>query len=220
MERTPEPELMEDAEQVSAYAAADFSAGDQAVISRLGVLFPDGIGERVLDLGCGPGNITFRLAEAYSHSEVIGVDGSEAMLALADERLARQPKLASRVSFKLAYLPSDSLPDSCTAIVSNSLLHQLHKPEGLWETITNCGSQGTIVYMKDLRRPASADTAKKLCLQYAGDAPEVLQHDYLCSLHAAFTPEEVQEQLRICGLTELAVAAVEDRYLEVWGRLP
>ena len=35
MERTPEPELMDGAEQAAAYAAADFSASDGAVVARL-----------------------------------------------------------------------------------------------------------------------------------------------------------------------------------------
>jgi hypothetical protein len=48
----------------------------------------------------------------------------------------------------------------------------------------------------------------------------VLQRDYLASLHAAFTPEEVQQQLQEAGLADqLQVAALEDRYLEVWGQL-
>jgi hypothetical protein len=48
----------------------------------------------------------------------------------------------------------------------------------------------------------------------------VLQHDYLASLHAAFTPAEVAQQLEQAGLAgQLQVAALEDRYLEVWGQL-
>ena len=35
----------------------------------------------------------------------------------------------------------------------------------------------------------------------------------------AFTPEEVSAQLIAAGLGCLQVAALEDRYLEVWGRL-
>ena len=56
--------------------------------------------------------------------------------------------------------------------------------------------------------------------RYLADAPAVLQHDYVASLHAAFTPEEVQQQLHEAGLADqLQVAALEDRYLEVWGQL-
>jgi hypothetical protein len=76
------------------------------------------------------------------------------------------------------------------------------------------------VYVKDLRRPASAEAAIQLQRRYLGDAPVVLQHDYLASLHAAFTPAEVAQQLEQAGLAgQLQVAALEDRYLEVWGQL-
>ena len=43
MQRTPEPELMEGQEQAFAYAAADFSVGDQALVDRLVQLFPAGL---------------------------------------------------------------------------------------------------------------------------------------------------------------------------------
>lgn len=50
-----------------------------------------------LDLGCGPGNISFRLADAIPGGNLLGLDGATAMLALAEERrniqLARWPFL-------------------------------------------------------------------------------------------------------------------------------
>ncbi len=48
----------------------------------------------------------------------------------------------------------------------------------------------------------------------------MLQLDYLASLHAAFEPSEVEAQLVEAGLGGLQVGALEDRYLEVWGRMP
>jgi len=48
----------------------------------------------------------------------------------------------------------------------------------------------------------------------------VLRHDYLASLHAAFTAAEVRLQLQHAGLDQaLQVNEVDDRYLEVWGHL-
>ena len=73
---------------------------------------------------------------------------------------------------------------------------------------------------RDLRRPASGDAARGLLERYAIDAPEVLRRDYLASLHAAFTAAEVRNQLEAAGLDGLSVVEVEDRYLEISGRLP
>ena len=82
MNRIPEPELMNGQEQALAYASADFSAGDQALIDRVQALFPAGLGECIADLGCGPGNISFRLARHFSDADVVGYDGASVMLAL------------------------------------------------------------------------------------------------------------------------------------------
>jgi trans-aconitate 2-methyltransferase len=222
MQRTPEPELMDGLEQARAYAAADFSAGDQALVDHLGVLFPSGLGSRLLDLGCGPGNISFRLAAQYPEAEVIGVDGAAAMLALAEQRLQAQisPSLRKRLRFQLCCLPSTELPQACTAVVSNSLLHHLHDPQVLWGCLPHCAAPGSLFYLKDLRRPVSPEEAIALQQRHLADAPPVLQYDYLASLHAAFTVAEVQAQLELVGLADqLQVAVLDDRYLEVWGRL-
>ena len=220
MQRTPEPELMDAPEQASAYAAADFSAGDQALVERIAELFPNGLGGRILDLGCGPGNISFRLARAYSDAAVIGLDGAAAMLQLAECRLHQEGDLAGRLSFVERCLPSPDLPAGCSAVVSNSTLHHLHDPLMLWLAIVQAAAPGARVYLKDLRRPPSPEAAEALRERYLAEAPPVLQHDYLASLHAAFTAVEVTEQLQRSGLEMLQVAEVDDRYLEVWGELP
>ena len=76
-----------------------------------------------------------------------------------------------------------------------------------------------VVLHRDLRRPANPQEALALRERYLPNAPEVLRHDYLASLHAAFTVEEVRAQLDRCGLHSLRVEALADRYLEVSGRL-
>lgn len=220
MQRTPEPELMEGLEQAQAYADADFSAGDQALIERLTALFPTGLGDRMVDLGCGPGNISFRLAQRYSEASVLGIDGAAAMLAPALQRLAEQPQLQGRLHFEQRCLPLAAGAERFTALLSNSLLHHLHDPQVLWRSVAQLGAAGACLYVKDLRRPPSPEAAQGLLKRYLAEAPPVLQHDYIASLHAAFTPEEVQEQLQAAGLADqLQVAPLEDRYLEVWGRL-
>ena len=87
MQRIPEPELMTTQEQVDAYAHADFDSGDartvaliEHLIDRTGPLPENPV---VVDLGCGPGNIAFRLAEFLPNAQVIGIDGSDSMIAVA-----------------------------------------------------------------------------------------------------------------------------------------
>lgn len=224
MERTCEPELMDGQPQARAYAEADFSAGDQALLERVDQLFGDTLGARLIDLGCGPGNISFLLAERYPASQVVAIDGAAAMLQLARERQRAEPDRWPLLLFEQALLTADGLqpqPQACfTALLSNSLLHHLHDPRVLWDAVHQLAGPAAAVYIKDLRRPVSADAVLALRDRYLAEAPAVLQHDYVASLHAAFTAAEVQLQLEQSGLADqLQVAELDDRYLEIWGRL-
>jgi ubiquinone/menaquinone biosynthesis C-methylase UbiE len=61
-----------------------------AVLARFAGLEPD----RVLDLGCGTGQLTERLGEAFPDAEVIGADLSNGMLERAAKRVADEPTTA------------------------------------------------------------------------------------------------------------------------------
>jgi hypothetical protein len=54
MERIPEPELMEDEEQVLAYGNADFTASNELFVNYI-LQHSGNRFRRALDLGCGPG---------------------------------------------------------------------------------------------------------------------------------------------------------------------
>jgi trans-aconitate 2-methyltransferase len=219
MERTCEPELMDGQEQVLAYAAADFAAGDQAMVDRLLERFGPDLGDRLLDLGCGPGNITFRLARACPGATVVGLDGAARMLHIAEERRASDPAGAA-IRFEQMLLPCPQWPEApFSTVVSNSLLHHLHDPAVLWSSVKQLGAAGAVVQVLDLQRPADAATAAALVQERMAGAPEVLRRDFHHSLHAAFTPAEVERQLAAAGLEQLTVAVVDPLHLEVWGRL-
>ena len=79
MQRVPEPELMDEAGQVLAYAQADFAASDAAMVERLAQLCGDDPGTALLDLGCGPGNISLLLAARWPAAKVLGIDGGAAV---------------------------------------------------------------------------------------------------------------------------------------------
>ena len=48
LQRQVEPELMNATDQVEAYAAADFSQSDQALVEWIAQRFPVGLGDRVI----------------------------------------------------------------------------------------------------------------------------------------------------------------------------
>jgi SAM-dependent methyltransferase len=212
---------MEGAEQAAAYAQADFSESNRLFIKLLGQLRPGPLtGARALDLGCGPADIVCRFLRAYPAATCDAVDGSAAMLAHAQAALDRLPELAARCRLLLDCIPSPTLPQAhYDLILSNSLLHQLHRPAVLWETVRACARPGALVLVMDLMRPASAGWAEALVATYAKNEPEILQADFRNSLFAAFEPREVAAQLSEAGLTGLEVAVVSDRHLAVCGRL-
>ena len=155
LKRTPEPELMDDLEQAVAYDEADFSTTDADFVERFFRFCPEP--RRVVDLGCGPGNLALRIAAGCTGAQVLAVDGSEAMLARG--RARRVAALETRVRFAAHTLPDATLPQaSFDAVVSNSLLHHLHDPGVLWATIAHVARPGAHVFVSDLRRPSSLAT--------------------------------------------------------------
>lgn len=218
IERRLEPELMLDEEQAMAYANADFEEAHNFFITCFKNTFdltaPKG---KVLDLGCGPADISIRMAKAFPDIEIQGVDGSEAMLEPGRLRIA-QLGLAQRIKLTRCYLPTDELPEtSYQTIISNSLLHHLPDASVLWQTIKDYSVNGTRIFIMDLMRPTNEQQAQDLVDMYAIGEPEILRHDFYYSLLAAFTVEEVRQQLIEAGLSSLNVRAVTDRHLTVSG---
>ena len=222
MARICDPELMDEPLQAEAYAAADFSSGDRAVLERIEALpafrgSGDGEGLSVVDLGCGPGNITFLVARRWPGARVLGIDGSAAMLAIAEQRRLADPVAHRKVRFQRLVLPSPQLAGPCSAVVSNSLLHHLHDPGVFWRAVKQLTGPGTSLYVRDLRRPATAADLEALVARHVGAAPAVLRRDYAHSLRAAFSTAEVRAQLEAAGLGGLEVRELDDRYLEIQG---
>jgi len=211
---------MDSEAQTLAYAEADFNASNRLFTERFLARFTDlPASGRLADLGCGPGDITIRLARALPGWDVTGLDAGPNMLQHAERRLASEG-LSGRVRFHLTHLPDLSLPTATwNAVVSNSLLHHLPQPRVLWESIIQLGARGAVVQVMDLMRPNDKEHAEHLVEHYAGDAPRVLREDFYNSLLAAYTPEEVSDQLIHVGLGHLKIESASDRHWIVSGSL-
>lgn len=219
MQRVPEPELMEAAEQASAYAQADFSEPHDRFVALFGQHFGHNLATTVLDLGCGPGDICRRFVRTYPGCCVHAVDASQPMLELGRHECEKQG-LQERIHFIKAHLPAARLPQQrYDVIISNSLLHHLQRAETLWQSIRRFGHTGTRVFVMDLLRPDTVEQAVRLVDDYAADEADILRQDFFNSLCAAYRPDEVAGQLREQGLDELRVEVVSDRHFIVFGCL-
>ena len=82
---------------------------------------------RILDAGCGPGEITSRLAELFPDAELLGVDVVAAHLELARRRYAR---FAPRLRFEQQTVFGLQVPDDTFDLtVCRHVLHAIPFPE-------------------------------------------------------------------------------------------
>lgn len=220
MQRTPEPELMNDEAQALAYAQADFNEPHDMFIQEFKDTFPESkVSSHILDLGCGPADISIRFALAHPDCEIDGLDGAARML-MQGKLAIQKAQLQDRIKLIEGMIPGVNLPrDNYDVIISNSLLHHLHVPDVLWESIKQFGIPGSRVFIMDLMRPESEKDAREFVDLYASDEPEVLRNDFYHSLCAAFSPEEIQLQLDVAGLSHLELRILSDRHIAVSGVL-
>ena len=218
MQRILEPELMDDPLQAAAYAAADFSEPHGLFIKKFQeVFFGTNITGQVLDLGCGPADISIRFARTYPACHIYGVEGSPAMLLEGKAALVRTG-LQQQVELIQGLIPGVELPQrKYQVILSNSLVHHLHDPSVLWKFIKKYSDVDTLICIMDLMRPGTPREARELVNTYCGKEPQILRQDFYSSLCAALCPQEVKLQLEDAGLQELTLDIISDRHWMVNG---
>jgi len=131
---------------------ASLYAGNGRFVALLAGLLVEALqpkaGERILDLGCGDGFLTQRIAQ--SGATLVGVDSSPQMIAAAKER-----------GVDARYASGEALPfdQEFDAVFSNAALHWMHdhdavlqgvyralKPGGRF--VAECGGQGNIAAIR------------------------------------------------------------------------
>lgn len=90
-------------------------------------------GERILDLGCGTGQLTRAIADAGAR--VVGIDSSPGMIEAAR---ARYPEL----EFERADARSFSFPYAFDAVFSNAVLHWILEAEGVARRVSGSLKSG------------------------------------------------------------------------------
>jgi trans-aconitate 2-methyltransferase len=100
---------------------------------------------RILDLGCGTGELTRKLHEQLSATETLGIDSSESMLQKASP--------TSRLHFQLGDIASFTTADPFDLVFSNAALHWIPDHERLFARLSLLAPNGQLA----VQMPANHD---------------------------------------------------------------
>lgn len=151
--------------------------------------------ETVLDAGCGSGRVSAELLKRIPDGKLIAVDGSEAMIAKAEERLGEG------ASYLVADLSELEIEQPVDLIFSTATFHWIVDHDRLFERlhaalrpggrlVAQCGGEGNV-----------AEYAKAIAA--AASRPEFAEHFEGMSGIWNFAPPEMTEQrLRGAGFSE------------------
>jgi trans-aconitate 2-methyltransferase len=152
--------------------------------------------EVALDAGCGSGRVTAELAKRLPGGRLIAVDGSEAMVVKARERLG------DRASFLVADLSELELEEPVDLIFSTATLHWILDHDRLFERlraalrpggrlVAQCGGEGNVA---EHARVIASVTARP---EFAGNFHE------MTGIWNFASAEETESRLRRAGFSEV-----------------
>ena len=231
MERTVEPELMETEDQVNSYDKADFSEGENNFINQINYyLINNNIDlhekELIVDLGCGPGNLSEKLSIKWPKTIVVGIDGSKEMIRKAELNKKKSSNL-NRLK-NLYYICADikkiklseiSLEQNISLLVSNSLIHHITYLDDFFDCLERLSNHLTVNFHKDLKRPNDEKSALELKEKCSEKYNDILTHDYYSSLKASYTLKELKNFIFKNKFSSLEVFEEGDQYLIIYGKV-
>lgn len=152
--------------------------------------------ETVVDAGCGSGRVTEQLLERLPNGRVIAVDGSEAMVEKAKERLG------DRADYLVSDLTELELPEPVDMVFSTATFHWIPDHDALFRQmrgvlkpggrlVAQCGGKGNVATHTEAIAAVAAD-------------PEYAQHlTQAKGLWNFASPEETEPRLEGAGFSDV-----------------
>lgn len=157
----------------------------------------------ILDVGCGGGLFTLRLAKRYPDARVVGIDLSEEAIAFANKQSQEHPEIKN-IQFQVSTSPHlDYPPGSFDVITSTLVCHHLNDEEivRFLKDAHSIASQAVI--LNDLHRHVAARASFALITPLLF-ANRMIFHDGLISIKRAFKRKDWMDYLEKANLPKKA----------------
>jgi ubiquinone/menaquinone biosynthesis C-methylase UbiE/predicted Zn-dependent protease with MMP-like domain len=212
MERILEPEYMDTRAEAEAYDEMDHSGPNEAFVLRL---FELGAHGRMLDIGTGPAHIPILICDRDPEATVVAIDAAQAMLDRAAQKIAKTPHRSRIELTKADAKKLGFATESFDVVYSNTILHHIPDPKPFLREAWRVLKPGGVLLIRDLFRPENPARVDELVRMYAGSARADQQELFRASLHAAFTPSEVEQMIRDVGIDGVEVVIDTDRHMSI-----
>lgn len=151
--------------------------------------------EAVLDAGCGSGRVSEQLLQRIPGGRLLAVDGSEAMIAKARERLG------GRVSYLVADLVELEVAEPADLVFSTATFHWIRDHDTLFRRLhAALRPGGRLVAQCGGQRNVAEHT---VAIASVGARPEFAPHlTEMTGMWNFAGPDETEERLRTAGFSE------------------
>ena len=131
---------------------------------------------RILDVGCGSGDIAIEIASAFPRAKIVGMDLSEPMLKIA-QSAAEKADVPDRVSFRKGDAKSMPFEDkSFDVVISLNTFHLVDDQVGMLNEVERVLKPNGLLLVTDIRR-----SWMRLFYRHLKDAPTAEQAKEIAS---------------------------------------
>ena len=195
---------------VTAYDEMERGLRDRGWMETKALLESDITAGHALEIGHGPGYLGLEWLKLTEGTTLTGLDISPDMQILA-RRNASEYGFDARTDYRLGNC--NALPfadESFDAVFTNGSLHEWEDPCGAFDEMWRVLKPGGRYFISDLRRDMGFVMMSFLWL---GTRPTSIRPGLLTSIHAAYTPAELQKM--VAG-TALYGAQVSGNWIDVF----